>query len=110
MRDRVQSLLKKSYAPAGEPQDRGGGAAHTVALGRREETASSEQVRPQVADAMAAIRLAGEARRILPTSQSLRRLQLVALAQGAFDADTAASKAPTRSEPARRLPRSASPS
>jgi len=93
VRDRVQALLKKSYAPNGEPKIAAAAPPMLWRFDAAKNKLTSEQVTPAVFDAVAAIRLIGDARRILPTSQTLRRLQLVALAQGAFDADTAASRA-----------------
>lgn len=93
LRDRITALLKKSYAANGEPKVAPAPQPTLWRWDAAKNKLSSEAVTPAVADAVAAIRLVGEARRILPTSQVLRRLQLVAQAQAAFDADATSSKA-----------------
>ncbi|HEY2838601.1 MAG TPA: hypothetical protein VGJ26_05615 [Pirellulales bacterium] len=93
LRDHVRALLKKMYAPHGEPKVAAGLQSTLWRWDAAKNKLTAETVTPEVAEAVAAIRLAGDALRIPPTSQTLRRLLLVAQAQGVFDADATESKA-----------------
>jgi len=94
LRDKTQSLLKQSYVPTGEPRIAGATPAALYRWDAAKRQLTAETSTTEASDAVAAIRLAGEARRILPDNLTLRRLQLLALAQAAFEAGLAPSKAP----------------